>query len=286
MKFKKLLLGAHVSIAGGLDKAFARAEDVGCTVMQIFTKNASQWQAKPLGNLEVEAFSNAWSVSVIGPVIAHDSYLINLATPEDAAWEKSKAAFLDEMERCAALGIPQLVMHPGAHVGSGKAMGIERVISAFEDIFIRAPKGVKILLENTAGQGTCLGNSFEDLAAIMAPFPARSFGVCFDTCHAFAAGYDISSMQGYETVMEEFDKVVGIKAIELFHVNDCKKSLGSRVDRHEHIGKGAIGVEGFRTLMQDKRFRKIPKILETPKGEDNEFDRKNLELLRTLAGED
>lgn len=283
MKSKKLSLGAHVSIAGGLEKAFDRAEEVGCTVMQIFTKNASQWKAKPLGGLAAEAFKNAWTVSAIGPVVAHDSYLINLATPDDDAWEKSKAAFLDEMERCALLGIPQLVMHPGAHIGSGKVAGIDRLITAFEDIFRRAPKGVKILLENTAGQGTCLGSRFEELAAIMAAFPVRTFGVCFDTCHAFAAGYDISNRRGYEAVMDEFDKVIGIKAIKVFHVNDCKKLLGSGVDRHEHIGKGAIGLEGFRALMQDPRFRKIPKILETPKGEDSESDLKNLTLLRKLA---
>jgi len=286
LKPKNLLLGAHVSISGGLEKAFERADEVGCTAMQIFTKNASQWKAKTLKNLEVEAFGNAWAVSSVGPVIAHDSYLINLATPDDDAWEKSKAAFLDEMERCALLGIPQIVMHPGAHVGSGKVAGIERVITAFEDIFRQAPKGVEILLENTAGQGTCLGSRFEELAAIMEAFPVRTFGVCFDTCHAFAAGYDISNQRGYEAVMDEFDKVIGIKAIKVFHANDCKKLLGSGVDRHEHIGKGAIGLEGFRALMQDKRFRKIPKILETPKGEDNESDRKNLELLRKIAEED
>ncbi len=283
MKNKKLLLGAHVSIAGGLEKAFERAEEVGCTAMQIFTKNASQWKAKPLGGLAAEAFGNAWTVSPIGPVIAHTSYLINLATPDDDAWEKSKAAFLDEMERCAFLGIPQMVMHPGAHVGSGKVAGIERVIAAFEDIFSKSPKMVKVLLENTAGQGTYLGSCFEELAAIMAAFPPRTFGICFDTCHAFAAGYDISNQRGYEAVMDEFDKVIGIKAIALFHVNDCKNPLGSGIDRHEHIGKGAIGFEGFRALMQDKRFYKVPKILETPKGEDYEFDRKNLALLRKLA---
>jgi deoxyribonuclease-4 len=284
LKDINLLLGAHVSIAGGVDKAFARAEEVGCTAMQIFTKNANQWRAKPIADGEAKAFRAAWEASIVGPVIAHDSYLINLATPDDAAWEKSKAAFLDEMERCALLGIPLLVMHPGAHVGSGQEAGIERVVAAFEDIFASAPETVKVLLENTAGQGTCLGNCFEDLAAIMAPFPGDTFRVCFDTCHAFAAGYDLSTPEGYDAVMDEFDRLIGIEKIAVFHINDCKKVLGSRVDRHEHVGEGTIGREGFRALMRDERFRDVPKILETPKGKHNEFDRKNLALLKKLAG--
>jgi deoxyribonuclease-4 len=285
LKSRKLLLGAHVSIAGGLHKAFARGEEVGCTAIQIFTKNANQWRAKHLTDRDAEAFRHAWEKSVIGPVVAHDSYLINLATPEDAAWEKSKEAFVDEMKRCALLGIPLLVMHPGAHVGSGEEAGVRRVVAAFEDIFARGPETVKVLLENTAGQGTCLGNRFEQLAEIMAPFPADTFGVCFDTCHAFAAGYDISTPEGYEAVMEEFDRVIGIETIKVFHTNDCKKTLGSRVDRHEHVGQGTIGREGFRALMRDERFPGVPRIIETPKGKHNEFDLKNLALLRELAEE-
>jgi deoxyribonuclease IV len=285
LKDKKLLLGAHVSIAGGVNKAFARAEEVGCTAMQIFTRNANQWRAKPLTEEDAQAFREAWEKSPVGSVIVHDSYLINLASPDDAAWEKSKAVFVDEMERCAFLGIPLLVMHPGAHVGSGEEAGIKRVIAAFEDILARAPETVKVLLENTAGQGTCLGRRFEELAAIMVAFSEDTFGVCFDTCHAFAAGYDISTLEGYEAVMEEFDRVVGIDKIKVFHANDCKKVLGARVDRHEHVGQGTIGREGFRALMRDERFLEVPKIIETPPGKHNEFDLRNLALLRELAGE-
>ncbi len=277
-------LGAHMSIAGGMGLAFARGEAVGCTAIQVFTKNASQWRAKPISDETAEAFRAAWRASPIGPVIAHDSYLINLAAPDDEKWQKAKSAFLDEMRRCSQLGIGDLVMHPGAHLGQGEAAGLQRIAAALRDIFTEAPNDVRVLLENTASQGTYLGGRFEHLAEIIERVPTGRFGVCFDTCHAFAAGHDLSTADGYQGVMAEFERLVGKEAIRAFHLNDSKKGLHSRVDRHEQIGQGAIGKEGFAALMQDSRFAAIPKILETPKGDNDEYDCINLTLLRELAG--
>jgi deoxyribonuclease-4 len=279
-----LLIGAHMSIAGGLHLAFARGEETGCAAIQVFTKNASQWRGKSISPAEADAFRQAWQESSIGPVIAHDSYLINLAATDESMWRKSIAAFVDEMDRCAALGIPELVMHPGAHLGAGEEAGLQRLAAAFREVFAAAPAGVTVLLENTAGQGTCLGSRFEHLAAIIELVPEGRFGVCFDTCHAYAAGYDLATAAGYVAVISEFDRVIGLERLRAFHVNDCKKGLGCRVDRHEHIGQGSIGEAGFAALMQDPRFAGIPKILETPKGDDMELDRMNLALLRRLAG--
>ncbi len=279
-----LLIGAHMSIAGGVEQAFARGEQVGCTAMQIFTKNANQWRGKPISPESARAFAAAWQGSPIGPVIAHDTYLINLANPEEDKWRKSIEAFLDEMRRCDQLGVPALVMHPGAHLGSGEKTGLARLCEAFRLIFAEAPAGVRVLIENTAAQGTCLGGPFEHLAEILEGVPEGRFGVCFDTCHAFAAGHDLSNAEGYAEVMAEFDRLVGLGRISAFHVNDSKKGLGCRVDRHEHLGRGAIGQACFQALMRDERFLGVPKILETPKGDDNEFDLMNLALLRKLAG--
>lgn len=276
-------LGAHMSIAGGLDRAFARGEAVGCTALQIFTKNASQWRGKPIDDAAVRAFRVAWQESVIGPVIAHDSYLINLAAPDAELWEKSKAAFRDELQRCARLGIPWLVMHPGSHRGQGEGAGLLRVVAALREILADSPVEVGVLLENTAAQGSYLGGRFEHLAEILARVPEGRLGVCFDTCHAFAAGYDLAGAEGYERVMEEFDRRVGLENLRAFHLNDCQKGLGSRVDRHEQIGRGSIGRASFAALMRDARFTAIPKILETPKGENDAWDRINLALLRQLA---
>lgn len=278
-------IGAHMSIAGGLHLAFPRGEEVGCTAMQVFTKNASQWRAKPISDDDARLFREAWEKSPIGPVIAHDTYLINLAATDDEKWAKSKAAFADELIRCSLLGIPGLVMHPGSHLGEGEEAGIVKVAVAFKEIFAEAPDDVTVLIENTAGQGTNLGWRFEHLAEIMDRVPDGDFGVCFDTCHALAAGYDLTSAEAYAATMEEFDRLVGCDKIRAFHVNDSKKGLASRVDRHEQLGEGAVGVEGFRALMQDARFAAVPKILETPKGDDKECDLRNLALLRELAGE-
>jgi len=278
-------IGAHVSISGSIDLAIGRGEEIGATAIQIFTKNANQWRGKPITEQSAAAFRAAWKNSTIGPIVAHDTYLINLAAPDDEKWAKSKAAFADELQRCALLGVPDLVMHPGSHLTTGEDAGIERIALAFREIFQEAPDSVRVLIEITAGQGSNLGYRFEHLAAIMDKVPHGNFGVCFDTCHALAAGYDLTSAAGYAAVMDEFDRIIGCDLIKAFHVNDSKKGLGSRVDRHEQLGDGAVGLEGFRALMQDPRFFSVPKLLETPKGEDNSWDLRNIALLRELAGE-
>ena len=276
-------LGAHMSIAGGLDRSFARAEAVDCTALQIFTKNAGQWRGKAIDDTAARAFRAAWKESVIGPVLAHAGYLINLAAPDAELREKSKVAFHDELQRCARLGIPWLVIHPGSHRGQGEDVGLARIVAALKEILADSSTEVGVLLENTAAQGDYLGGRFEHLAEILARVPHGRLGVCFDTCHAFAAGYDLAGAEGYERVMAEFNRRVGVENIRAFHLNDSLKGLGSRVDRHEQIGRGAIGRAGFAALMTDTRFAAIPKILETPKGEDDAWDRINLALLRQLA---
>ena len=281
----KRLLGAHVSVAGGLANAFANGLAVGCTALQIFTKNANRWQGKQISAEDAEAFHTAWQDSGIEPVIAHDAYLINLASPKGGVWEKSKMALRDELQRCAQLGINGLVMHPGAHLGAGEEAGLKRIRQAFKEILPESPPEVRLLLENTAGQGTYLGGDFSHLATLLEGFEEDRFGVCFDTCHAHTAGYDLSSAEGYDKVMSEFDRLVGLDKVKAFHLNDCLKPCGSKVDRHAHIGQGTIGREGFASLMQDKRFVNIPMVLETPKGNDGEMDRVNLQLLRKLAGD-
>jgi deoxyribonuclease IV len=281
-----LLLGAHVSIAGGVEHAFVRGEAVGCTAIQIFTSNASQWRARPISAASAAAFQSAWHQSPITSVMAHDSYLINLATSDADNLARSRAAFIEELDRCALLGIPALVMHPGAHLGAGEAAGLARIAESFRKIFAETPGSVTVLLETTAGQGSSLGWRFEHLAEIMERVPQGDFGVCFDTCHVFAAGYDLASEAGYHQMMAEFDRIVGIEKILACHMNDSKKGCGSRVDRHEHVGQGAIGEAGFRALMQDVRIAGVPKILETPKGVEGVHDRRNLALLRRFAGEE
>jgi len=280
---RRLLLGSHVSIAGGLYKAFARGEQAGCSAIQIFTKNASRWQAKPLQQNDIDAFKKARRQSAIEFVAAHDSYLINLAGPEADKRQRAVSAFIDEVERCAALGIEYLVMHPGAHLGNGIDNGLELLIDSFRTIFDRVPAGVTVLLENTAGQGTCLGDRFEHLAEVIDRVPQGAFGVCLDTCHAFAAGYDLSTSGGVQAVLADFERLIGLDRLQLIHANDCKKPLGSRVDRHQHIGKGEIGAAGFAALMQDRRLQRVPKIIELPPGENNCFDQENLGLLRRMA---
>jgi deoxyribonuclease-4 len=281
-----MLLGAHVSIAGGVSRAFARAQAIGANAMQIFTKNANRWQAKPLAEAEVAAFHARRKAGTVRAVIAHDSYLINLAAAEGQTRDRSLTAFIDEMERCARLGIDALVMHPGAHKDAGEAIGLERIAAAFRSIFAAAPAQVTVLLENTAGQGSYLGYRFEQLAAIMEAVPQGRFGVCLDTCHAFAAGYDLSGADGYHAVMAEFDRLIGCERLLAFHLNDARSACGSRVDRHEHIGQGHIALQAFQALLRDQRFAEIPKILETAPGENNQGHLADLALLRRLAGED
>lgn len=281
-----LKLGAHMSIAGGFDKAVHRAHSVESEALQIFTKNQKQWNAKPILDEDVALFMQCCSDCTINPVVAHDSYLINLASSSDELWEKSIAAFRHELERCELLGIPYLVTHPGAHTGSGIDAGIARVIQALDRIHADLP-GYKVqtLMETTAGQGTTLGATFEELATIMAGVadPDR-VGVCFDTCHVFVAGYDIRSMENYATVMATFDSTIGIDRIKALHLNDAREDHGSKRDRHEHIGKGFIGPAGFWNVMNDPRLAGRPGLLETEKGDDLVEDRDAIILLRSLVG--
>ena len=280
-----LELGAHMSIAGGCDLALTRAAEFGMTSCQIFTKNASQWQAKPLDPAMIERFQTQREVTGIGHLVAHDSYLINMASPDDALREKSRLAFRDELDRCDLLGVPYLVTHPGGHMGSGVEAGVARVAEAINRIHAERPDGkTTILLETTAGQGTTLGRTFEELAQIIAGIEAKErVAVCFDTCHAFAAGYELRDAEGYAATMRAFDEIIGLDQIRVFHLNDSKKGLGSRVDRHAHIGEGELGLPAFELLLNDARFAGLPGILETPKGDDGEEDRRNLAALRALA---
>jgi deoxyribonuclease-4 len=283
MAAEDLLLGAHVSIAGGIDRAIIRGEEIGCTAIQVFTANASRWQTKPLEEKAVERFRLAYLDSCINYVAAHDSYLINLASPDKQQRRRSIERFLEELRRCQQLGIGALVMHPGAHMERGLKTGLTTLVESFRTIFAEAPDDVCVLLENTAGQGTSLGASFAELAEILSRVPQGLFGVCFDTCHAFAAGYDLSTYSGYEQVMNEFEREIGCEKLCLFHLNDSKKPLGSRVDRHEHVGRGLIGEAGFRALMRDRRFAGVPRIIETPGGEQHCEDKRNLALLRRMT---
>jgi deoxyribonuclease-4 len=282
-----MLFGAHMSISGGVSKAFARGEQVQCDAMQIFTKSERQWNAKPLPEEEVAAYRAEQERTGIRPVIVHDSYLINMASPRDDLREKSIAAFATELERCALLGVPYIVTHPGAHTGSGEDAGIERQADALVRLFQDGVGGdVMVLLETTAGQGSALGWSFEHLARMLERIPQQErLGICVDTCHIFVAGYDIRAAEDYTATFEAFDRLIGLERIKAFHLNDAQKELGSRVDRHTHIGQGEIGTEAFRMLVNDARFSHIPMIIETPKGKDMAEDIENLTLLRSLVSE-
>ncbi|MDP9315041.1 MAG: deoxyribonuclease IV [Chloroflexota bacterium] len=276
--------GAHMSVAGGLHKAFERGAAVGCRTMQIFSKNERQWQAKPLAADDIQRFKAEQARTGIGPLIVHDSYLINLASPKDDLWEKSIAAFADELERCDQLGIPYLVTHPGAHTGSGCDAGLEREAEALNRLFADGVGGdTMVLLETTAGQGSCLGGRFEELTWLIehVSHPER-VGICVDTCHIFAAGYDIRTPEGCAAVFERLLSLVGSERIKAFHLNDSKGPLGGHLDRHAGIGEGEIGLDGFRFIVNDPRFAALPMILETPKTDDGSADIHNLTLLRSL----
>lgn len=281
------VVGAHVSIAGGIWNAIERGEESGCTALQIFTKNASQWQAPPLADEAAARFRDLWEASAIGPVIAHDAYLINLASPAAVLRNKSRKAFLDEMERAEKLRIPFLVTHPGAHTGSGVDRGLAQVAASLDWVHERTEGfALKVCLENTAGQGTVLGGDFGHLGEILSRVgdPGR-VAVCLDTCHSFAAGYDLRHAEGYEKAMTALEGAVGRGRVAVIHANDAKGELGGHLDRHEHIGRGGIGLEGFRLIMSDERFRHCPKILETPKEDDGlPMDLVNLAVLRALEG--
>jgi deoxyribonuclease-4 len=282
------ILGAHQSIAGGYYKAAERARVVGCDCVQVFTKNNNQWRAKELTDEDVRLFQAALSEHGVTHPLAHDSYLINLASPDPLLWKKSVDSFVMEMLRADRLGIPYLVTHPGAYTTTSEEVGIATVARALDEVHSQT-RGIKArcLLENTAGQGSCLGCRFEQLAAILDRVQNPDLlGVCIDTCHLFAAGYPIGTEKEYRATMRALDKIVGLKLVRAFHVNDSLKPLGSRVDRHAHIGRGMIGKEAFRLLVNDRRFRKVPMYLETPKGieKGKDLDVINLRTLRRLVG--
>ncbi len=281
--------GAHQSIAGGVHLALESAAELGFDCVQIFVKNQQQWSAPPLSEEALARWRDTRRGAGIEPVIAHATYLINLASPERAMWRKSVDAFTTEIKRCAALDVKEIVIHPGSHKGAGREAGIERIVEAVDAVCDETKgSGVRILLENTAGSGDQVGGPIEDLGRIIdRSRHKRRLGVCVDTCHVFAAGYDIRSAEGYENMVTELDRHVGLKRVRCIHLNDAKRELGSHVDRHEHIGKGKIGRAGFRHLVNDTRLAHVPKILETPKGEDGRgrnLDKMNLAKLRRMIG--
>ena len=279
-------IGCHISIVGGIDNSVKRAEELGCSTMQIFSKNASTWREKILKKDEVENFRGNLKNSNISPVFIHTPYLINLASPSDELYFKSISAFLEEMKRAdILLPDPYLITHPGAHTGAGEEYGIQRIIRALNIILEKsADLGLKtmILLEDTAGSGTHLGYNFYQLKRIAeGANDGKRIGMCFDTCHAFAAGYDLSHQEGIEQTLEELEKYIGLDKLKVIHLNDSKFPLSSRKDRHMHIGKGYIGLEGFRALVNHKYLKDLPFILETPK-HDEEDDLKNINLAKSL----
>jgi deoxyribonuclease-4 len=280
------LLGSHVPTIGGVATAIDRAVGIGCTAMQIFVKNNMQWFAKPLPDSEAKAFTEHPQRGNLGSVVAHAGYLINLGVEGTENHEKSLRSLSDEMLRCEQLGIRSLVLHPGSHLGAGIEAGIGCVVRNLDRLHAEHPKlKVRIVLETTAGQGACLGARFEEIAEILdrVKDPKR-LEVCLDTAHAFAAGYDLSAPKGAAKTFAEFDKVIGLKRLFLLHINDSKVAHGSRVDRHDNLGKGKIGLEAFRWIMKSKELAEIPKILETPKGKDLAEDVEAMALLRGFLG--
>jgi deoxyribonuclease IV len=289
-------IGAHMSVAGGLARAVDRAVLHGCEALQIFTKNANQWQAKPIDPLQVRAFRTRLGETAIAPVVSHASYLINLATAVPLLREQSIAAFIDELDRAAALGLLGVVIHPGTCTSGTDDEGLRRIADAIRQTFKARPRRkTMVLLEHTAGQGRTLGHRFEHLKAIIEHVGgSKRVGVCLDTCHLIASGYDIVSEQGYRETFEAFDRLVGFDRLEVFHGNDSKKPCASRVDRHEHIGRGCLGTEPFRRLLHDPRFAHLPMLIETEKTSRttkpadvtvDPLDAMNLTTLRTLRND-
>ncbi len=276
-----------MSVAGGLHRAFEAAAKAGCDCLQIFVKNQRQWAAKRLDDEAVRAFRQAQENSGIGPIVAHASYLINLASPGDALREKSIGALQDELDRCEALGVFALVVHPGAHMGDGVESGIRRIAASIDEVHDRTRgNSARIALETTAGQGSSLGHEIRQLGEVVGAVAApERLSICLDTCHLFAAGYDLRHADDYERMMSELGQFVGLERVCCIHTNDSKGECGSRLDRHEHITEGKIGKEGFHRLLNDPRLARVPRILETPKGEDGrgrDFDRLNLQRLRSM----
>jgi deoxyribonuclease-4 len=277
-----------MSVAGGLHNAVLAARDHGCQALQIFTKNSNQWAAKELTDDDVRLFRRTLRGTRVRKTIAHDSYLINLASPNEDLFRKSVEAFVVEMERAERLGLHYLVAHPGSHASTDEASGLRNIVRALDEAHRRcAGFRVRVLLETTAGQGQSLGHRFEHLAHLLgAVAEPERLGICLDTCHVFAAGYQLAPEADYRATMAEFDRVIGLQRLRAFHVNDSKKPQGSRVDRHAHVGRGCLGLEPFRLLVNDPRFRDRPMILETPKEEDGQdMDAVNLGVLRGLVAD-
>ncbi len=288
MKKTEQLFGIHASIAGGIHNALTEAKELGCDCVQLFVANQRQWKHPTLTDQQVETFIQTRRQTAISPVVAHSSYLINLAAANQETRDKSVAALTDEFGRCNRLGIEYLVLHPGAHVGQGEQVGLDKIISGLETVINLSDSTSQILLETTAGQGSCLGCTFEQLAQIIERVNSgnNNLGVCLDTCHILAAGYDFKTPAGYKHVMKQFDNAIGINKLLALHINDSKTDLNSRVDRHEHIGKGFVGSKGFTHFLTDKRLRGLPFILETPKGQSpagKDMDSLNLTNLRRLT---
>lgn len=280
------MFGSHLSISGGMHNAVAEAEKLGMDTVQVFTKNQQQWKCRPLETEAISQWRSECQRMGFKRTVSHDSYLINLASPDDALWRKSIDLFAEELRRCVALKIPYLVTHPGAHMGTGEEAGLKRVARALDIVHGQVPAdGVVTCLEITAGQGSGLGYRLEHLATVIALVnEPRRMGVCLDTAHLFAAGYDFRGRK-YGKFVKELDRELGVKRVKVLHLNDSKKELGSRVDRHEHIGHGTIGLDGFRPFVRDKAFRDVPKILETAKEkapDGRDWDAVNLETLRDL----
>jgi len=281
-----LLVGAHVSAASGLHRAVERESAIGCTALQVFTRSPSRWQSPPLDGTAIRAFRDAVAARAIRFITAHDAYLINLASPHEEVRQRSVAAMLDEIDRADLLGIPCVIAHPGAHMGAGEEAGLARLVESLDQIADAQPEARAVIgLDVTAGQGTALGWRLEHLAHAIAHVAApERLAACFDTCHAHAAGYDLVTREGFDETWEAFDRIIGAKSLVAIHMNDAKRERGSRVDRHEHIGRGFLGLDPFVWTMKSARFRDVPKIVETPQAET--MHRVNVAWLRELAGAD
>lgn len=284
MRKKLPPLGAHVSVSGGMATSIERATALGCTAIQVFVKNANQWQGREVGEEEAAAFRVAHAASKVGPLVAHASYLINLCTTDPALLARSREALADELTRCACLGVGGLVLHPGAHLGAGEEAGVEGVAASLDAVLAEVPEeGVRVLLENTAGQGSCLGYRLEHLEAIRQRVSApHRVGVCIDTCHSFAAGYAIHDPVGYEDFLAEIEERIGLDALGCIHLNDSVRPFNSRRDRHAHIGEGEIGLRAFARFLHDPRLQHVPMVVETEPGDEMEGHRRDLETLRGL----
>jgi deoxyribonuclease-4 len=277
------LIGAHISTKGGLPTIFERANAINASAAALFAKNGNQWKGKELTDDDCATFTAQRTVQ---PLLTHASYLINLASTNAEVHRKAIIAMIDELDRAERLGIHAVVLHPGSHLGAGADAAIDQVARSLDTVHAAIPNHrVVTLLETGAGQGSCVGCTFEELGQMLARVDdPRRVGICFDTCHVFAAGYDLRTRDGYQRTIDEMERHVGLDNVGAFHLNDSKKPLGSRVDRHQHIGEGELGLDAFRFLLNDARFARIPKVIETPKTIETESDRRNLTLLRSLIG--